>query len=169
MSAPGVVVGVGQEQRGDDAAGLWVARRLAGRGADGLRVVEHDGDGMDLLLCFDGAATVVVVDAVASASGTAGAVHRWDVGDGPLPAALFAGTSTHALGVADAIELARALGRLPQRLIVYGIEGRCFELGHGPGPEVQRAVDEVAARVLAEIAEIAEIAPATGPGAAADA
>jgi len=47
--------------------------------------------------------------------------------------------------------LARALGRLPPRLIVYGVEGKAFEAGVGLSPEVKAAVQEVAERVLGEL------------------
>ena len=55
--------------------------------------------------------------------------------------------STHAFGIAEAIELARALKQLPQDLIVYGIEGKCFEAGIGLSREVEKAVEEVMMRV----------------------
>jgi hydrogenase maturation protease len=53
-------------------------------------------------------------------------------------------TSTHALGVPEAIELARALGRLPARLEVYAIEGARFTAGAELSPAVERAVRELA-------------------------
>ena len=129
-----LVIGVGHEQRGDDAAGLLVARRLAGvagGAAPDLRVLEHGGDGMDLLLAWEDAAHVFLVDAVVSGSRPPGELHRFDAHRVPLPSALFAGTSTHALGVAEAIELGRSLGRLPERVVVYGIEGERFDTGTG--------------------------------------
>ena len=43
------------------------------------------------------------------------------------PVDIRVGSSTHALGLAEAMELARALGRLPP-VIVYGIEGKTFEI-----------------------------------------
>jgi hydrogenase maturation protease len=150
-----LVIGVGQEQRGDDAVGLLVARRVANAPAarsPALRVVEHGGDGMDLLLAWEGARSVVVVDAVVSGDRPVGGVHRFDAHQEPLPTALFAGHSTHALGVADAIELARAMERLPARLVVYGIESTCFDTGSRPVPGVLAAVESVAERVLEELA-----------------
>jgi hydrogenase maturation protease len=39
------------------------------------------------------------------------------------------GLSTHGLGIADAIELARRLHSLPARLRVFGVTGRDFEYG----------------------------------------
>jgi hydrogenase maturation protease len=51
--------------------------------------------------------------------------------------------------LAEAISLARVLGRLPERLRVYGIEGRCFEPGTEVSPEVKVAVEEVVRRITA--------------------
>jgi hydrogenase maturation protease len=63
---------------------------------------------------------------------------------------LFSG-STHDFGVAQAVEMARVLGTLPPRLVLYGIEGRCFDFGAALSPEVQQAAHEVARRVQQEI------------------
>jgi hydrogenase maturation protease len=62
-------------------------------------------------------------------------------------------SSTHALDVAAAIEFARALGRLPPRLIVYGIEGRSFTVSAGLSPEVERAIKQVLEQLRGEIGE----------------
>jgi hydrogenase maturation protease len=84
---------------------------------------------------------VIVVDAVASGA-PAGTVHRLDpVGD-PLPAE-FARGSTHAFGLAETIELARTLDRLPPRITVYGIEGTDFRAGDELSAPVRAAVDAV--------------------------
>jgi hydrogenase maturation protease len=56
--------------------------------------------------------------------------------------------STHSLGVAAAVGLARALGTLPSRLVIYAIEARHSLVGEDLSPEVDRAVDEVVALVM---------------------
>jgi hydrogenase maturation protease len=84
-----------------------------------------------------------------------GFVHRVDASRSPLPSVLRSSTSTHAVGVAEAIELARTLGRLPGRVIAYGIEGNRFEAGTELSPPVAAAVDLVAARVAREVASLA--------------
>jgi hydrogenase maturation protease len=145
-----VVVGVGTAFRRDDAAGLAVARRLRAA-APGAIVVEAEADPMLILERCTGADTAVIIDAVSS-GGRPGTVYRLDAGSGVLPQRLFGATSTHALSVAEVVELARALGMLPPRVIVYGIEGRTFEAGEGLSPEVAAAVDAVAARVAADTA-----------------
>jgi hydrogenase maturation protease len=133
------VLGIGNEWRSDDAAGLVLARRLR---ADGMRTLELEGEPTALLDAWEGERHVVLVDAVSSGAAP-GTIHRFDAGAGPLPARVFS-ASTHHLSVADAVELARSLGRLPERLEVVGIEGGRFEPGRGLSAEVSRAVDELA-------------------------
>jgi hydrogenase maturation protease len=150
-----MVVGVGNALRGDDGAGLEVARRVRERAdADGVLVRELEGEGVGLLDLWTGARAVVLVDSVRSGDAP-GTVHRVDATGGPLPAGLRASTSTHAVGVAEAIELARALGRLPDRLVVYGIEGGRFDTGAELSPGVAAAIDRVADAVLSEARALA--------------
>lgn len=130
-----MVIGVGSRWAGDDAAGLAVARRVGGR--------ELEGDPASLLDAWAGADHVVVVDAAVSGA-PPGTIRRFDAHTAPLPARLMR-SSTHALGVPEAIELARALGRLPARLEVYAIEGARFTAGAELSPVVERAVGELAA------------------------
>jgi hydrogenase maturation protease len=141
------IIGVGNPDRGDDAAGLEVARRL--RVVHGIEARECPGGLTDLLDAWHGADDVIVVDAMASGRAP-GAVTRFDAAAGPLPATR-SGASTHGLGVAEAVELARVLGRLPARLAVWGIEGVEFTVGAPLTPAVAEAVAEVAAE-LAESA-----------------
>jgi hydrogenase maturation protease len=142
-------LGIGNPMRGDDAAGLLAARALRERGGDGIEVRELEGEPVDLIEAWEGAGLVVVADAVTS-GGEPGEVRRIDAGAGPLPAAL-AGPSTHLLGLSEAIELGRALGRLPDRLVVYGIEGKRFEAGAERSAAVLAAAEWVADAALAEL------------------
>lgn len=150
-----LVIGLGNRMRGDDGAGLEVARRL--RATDGLETVEHDGDPIELLELWAGADPVVLVDAVIG-DRPPGAVHRFEPDRGPLPSRLASPASSHALGLAETIELARSLGRLPERAVVYGIEARRFALGAEMSAAVEAAVDRVVAMVPAERGALA---PAT--------
>ena len=121
---------MGNALRGDDAAGLAVARRLAG--------AELEGDCSRLIDLWDGADDVAVVDAAASGA-PAGTIHRFDASAAALPARMLR-SSTHSFGVAEAIELARELGRLPACVRVYAIEGSDFAAGARLTPAVERAV-----------------------------
>jgi len=145
-----VVIGIGNRVCGDDGAGPEVARLVGERAGPAVRVLELDGEPSGLLEAWEAADLAVVIDASASGA-EAGTVRRFDAAREPLPAGV-GGSSTHALGLADAIELGRALGRLPRRLTVYGIEGRDFVAGTAPGPAVREAIEAVAEDVVAEVA-----------------
>jgi hydrogenase maturation protease len=139
------VIGVGNAWRGDDGAGLAVARRLRELAPQGVEVREVEGDASALVDAWAGGAHVVVVDAAASGA-PPGTISHFDAVAGPLPARSVR-SSTHAFGVSDAIELSRALGRLPARLDVYAIEGVSFTAGDRLSPPVERAV----ARLVEEL------------------
>lgn len=149
-----LVVGVGQPLRRDDAAGLATARRLqaaavpdAPAGRLAARIVTCEGDCTALVEMLAGVNVAIVVDAMFSKRAP-GTIHRFEAHAGPLPAALSR-SSTHAFGVAEAIELARALGQLPPRVIVFGIEGADFSLGDGLSPAMDAAVDAVVTQIAA--------------------
>lgn len=143
------MLGIGNAWQGDDAAGLVAAGRLRGRAPAGVEVRELEGEPVSLVEAWDGADEVFVVDAVRSGS-TPGTVHRVDATDEPLPATLSA-ASTHTLGVGEAIELARALDRLPARLVLYGIEAESLAAGERLTPAVATGVDEAVERLLGEL------------------
>jgi len=143
------VVGVGNPWRSDDAVGLVVARRLREVLPAEVEVLERAGEPTGLIDAWEGADAVWLVDALSSGA-SPGTVHRLDASEQPLPAALFR-TSTHHFGLAEAVELGRALGRLPQQLVVYGIEGANFGAGDELTPEVDLAAEAVARAVREEV------------------
>jgi hydrogenase maturation protease len=113
----------------------------------GVDVLEFNGEATQLLDQFVHADSVILVDASYS-GGEPGTTRRFDVTDSPLPLQR-PGASTHGLGVCEAIELARALGRLPERCVVYTIEGAYFEPGTPLSPAVRRAVADLARELCA--------------------
>jgi hydrogenase maturation protease len=143
------VIGVGNAVRGDDAAGLAVAERVRGLAPEGVAVLECEQEPTRLLDAWEGAELALVVDAAQSGA-EPGSVHRFDAGAEGVPARVFR-SSTHAFGVGDAVELGRALGRLPDRVVVYGIEGADFTAGSGLSEPVAAAVDAVARAVLDDL------------------
>ena len=121
--------------------------QLAGRAPD-ARLYRSDGEVSGLIDCFGRHGVVVIVDAARSDM-PAGSVIRIDALLEPLDSERLR-SSTHALGLGEAVELARALGSLPGRLEVFAIVGQCFDLGAALTPAVAAAIDEVAARIARE-------------------
>lgn len=152
-----IVIGVGNAMRRDDGVGLAVAERVRARAAAGLsgsepqsrvEVVACEDEPSRMLDAWDGAEVALVVDAVSSGAAP-GTVHRYDASERALPAAVFRG-STHAFGVGETIELARALRRLPGRVRVYGVEGAEFAAGEGLSADVEAAVEPLVQELLEE-------------------
>lgn len=140
-----LIIGCGNRQRCDDGAGILVAERLRDLG---IPAETRSGEAADLIDAWKGADDVIVVDAVMTGA-PVGTVRAWDARQ-PL-ASVRTTASTHGLGVAEAIALAHVLRCLPARLQVYGIEGRRFDPGTEISPEVQRAIEEVARRIVARL------------------
>jgi hydrogenase maturation protease len=143
------VIGVGNRLRGDDAAGLRVVECLRGSLPAGVELLEHESEPTVLIEAWDGEDCVWLVDSVSSGAAP-GTIHRIDVGREELSAELFR-SSTHHFGLAETVELARAVGRLPTRMVVYGIEGQEFGLREGVTASVRRAVERTAAAVREEV------------------
>jgi hydrogenase maturation protease len=149
------VIGLGNALRGDDAAGLELTTRLSEE--PGIRVCRHEREAVDLLDRWRGADAVVLVDTVRSGA-PAGTVHRIDAGAEPLPLTLRR-ASSHTIGIGEAIELARTLGELPARAIVYGVEGATFGAGEGLSEPVAAALDSLAEAVISEARSLRDSPP----------
>lgn len=143
-----VVVCIGNGLVADDAAGCAVYRRLARRGPGaGVRLEMLACGGVALLDRLAGEPTLIVVDAVRFGS-PPGTVHvlDWDA----LPPAKGGAVSAHGIGVREAVEIGRQLmpEAMPSRVLLIGIEGRCFDAVGEPltaavAAAVPRAVNEV--------------------------
>ena len=143
------IIGIGNLFRGDDAVGLLAVRRLRERLDSPVEVLEAEGDGLALLDLMEGADLVILIDAVKS-GGHPGATIRLDLSKESRWGSL-APCSTHAVGIAEAIDLARTLGRLPKQVILYGVQIDSLEPGAPLSESVRSGLDIVVAQVLKEI------------------
>ena len=143
-----VVIGIGNEWRGDDAVGRRVVQALRGLVGDNVRLAECEGGAAEILDAWEGCDRAVLVDAVHTGA-SPGTLSRLDCSES-LPESGLP-VSTHGFGVREAIELARTLDRLPKDVIVYGIEAASFEMGAPLSRPVGRAVVDVARKVAEEV------------------
>lgn len=149
------VIGVGT-RRGDDAAGLAVAAALAARPLpDGIEVRVCERPVPDLLDALEGAEAAVIVDA-ARTGAAPGSLRRLTRGE----LARAGSSSSHGLGVADALVLAASLGRAPGRIEILAIEASASE-HETLSPRVAAALPQ-AARAALEVARELQGARARG-------
>lgn len=140
-----LIIGCGNVQRGDDAAGIMAANRLR---LLGLSAQVCSGEPSELIEMWKEADDVIVIDAVVTGAPT-GSLHVWD-GRCPLKLGKSLGF-THGLGPAEAIELSRILGSLPGKIRVFGIEGRSFALGSQVSPSVAKGIELVIQEISREL------------------
>ncbi len=145
-----IVIGVGNRDRGDDAAGPLVCDRLRARSEAGVQTLVCEGSILDLALGWERDDDVIVVDAVQPGA-EPGRILTVDAKTAPLPTP--GAVSTHEIDVSVAIELARAIGRMPARLVVIGIEAAQTEWRAPPSAPVDAAVDRAVDLVVDLVAD----------------
>ena len=143
------VIGIGNPDRGDDGAGVALLERLRGQVGKDIALIAHGGEATALIELLQGATGAYLIDACRSGN-PPGTLRRIDARACSLPWDGRA-SSTHGLGLAQALELARALELLPRRCVVYGIEGGSFAPGARLSAAVLAAIDTLADRLIAEL------------------
>ncbi|MCP2293556.1 hydrogenase maturation protease [Nocardia amikacinitolerans] len=143
-----VVIGVGNEYRGDDGVGPAVARRLEDLRIPGVFVTVSEGEPTHLLDVWAGMDLAVVVDAILCGPGVPGQVRGIDFDMLRPPGAA---ASSHALGIQDALPLGRALGRLPGKIVVIAVDVGCIDPGVGLSEPVAAAVPRAIEAVVREL------------------
>jgi len=159
-----MVIGVGSEFRRDDGAGPAVIDRLRGTVPASIELLCSDGEPTRLMETWTHAAVAIVVDTVSGGDSAPGTLHRFVVpepaGDQGNPLApgqqqsAAAPASSHGLGLGAAIELSRVLSRLPALLILHGVQGEAFGFGQRFSPAVSAAIDDLTARVRADVLSV---------------
>ena len=144
------ILGIGSPS-GDDQAGWLTIDALLAAGLPGdeaMTIEKLDRPGANLIPQLDGAAWVILVDAMQSSS-PIGHIRHVGVEDWP---AYSQGLSSQGFGVLDALSLALELGGLPARLDLYGIEiGPVSPCGQARS-EIQAAAQQLARRIAVELA-----------------
>lgn len=145
-----LILGVGNTLYGDDGLGVRIAERLAQERLPAGVVVEEAGlNGVDLVIKMEGWQRVILIDAVQMGT-QPGTWRRFK----PEEVRLIAEGqrfSLHQSGVASALELAEALGKLPAEVILYGVEPEVLEVKEGLSPAVQAAIPELTQNILNEL------------------
>ena len=150
----GVVLGLGHPDRGDDAIGLVGAEALAPDPPLGWRVHVSTSGLLGALHLVEGAAALIVLDAVVSGHAPPGTLHRFELSAGSAPSHV-ATVSSHGLDLVDEMTVAQRLGLTPESVIVLGIEVDSVMIGTGLSVPVLASVDDLVAAARHEAAAAA--------------
>ena len=150
MQPGSLVVGVGNLFRGDDAIGPVVADKIKRLKLPDVKVVVSNGDLTDLAFDFKKCELLIIIDSV-SAGASPGTIYRLFPLDEVNAIQMEEKFSTHALGIKDCLKVLREIQMLPDRVIIYGIEGADFRIGKGLSSPVAASLDRLSEEIIAEL------------------
>ncbi len=129
-------------------AGIAVVDQLRHRVGTEVDLVESDGEPTRLIDAFERAPQVIMVDAVVTGA-EPGTVHRFT--DTQLPDGMGIGQSSHLVQLVQTIQLGKLLGKLPNGLVLIGIEASDFDNGEGMTSQVEVGVQAAVEAVVGEL------------------
>jgi len=139
------VIGIGQNLRGDDSAGLkavehWISQCPATARLPGIQVELTELPGLELINLLMDVENAIIIDAVRSGA-PPGTIHR--LSENELHSFAPGSNSAHGWGVAETLQLARQLfpDRLAHRIIIIGIEAGDIALGENLSSPVFASLD----------------------------
>jgi hydrogenase maturation protease len=152
QAAPTLVLGLGNELRGDDGIGPAVIRELAERPdlPPGVTVLDGGLAGVDTILLLKDAARAIIVDAADQGL----APGEWR----RVPVAMLIDHaigkergSAHSSGLAQALALGQALGSLPPHLVVYAIQPERVDFSPGLSDALHAAIPSLCQAIISEL------------------
>jgi hydrogenase maturation protease len=141
-----LIVGCGNPAAGDDSAGIEIVRRLEEQGGCGCDLRAVTAPGVDLLELFPLADVILFVDAVSS-GGAPGTLYITSLPSKAIEPRTLGSISGHGWGLAETVDLARALGRSVPRLFLLGIEAATVSAGALRSAAVEQAIALVLERI----------------------
>ena len=152
-----LVIGLGRPGCGDDAVGLIAAERLGPLAPPAASVARHQGEMTALIDLWGEHEAVFLIDAT-DLGADPGTLSRYEGAALPIPTRHLSAAPREARS-ATPLELARALGRLPPMLTVFGIEGASFAPDSPPSDRLLEALPMIVERLLGEIIALTAAIP----------
>lgn len=149
------ILGIGSPF-GDDQSGWKMIELLKQRKAlqdyipDYLVLETHDRPGIRLLELMENTNTIFLIDAVVTGS-KIGKLYRFENEEIEELKCII---SSHDIGVAQALQLGRALNQLPEQLIFYGIEINHDNTGMGISFLIESCIHQLVECIETEVLHI---------------
>jgi hydrogenase maturation protease len=143
------IVGIGNEFRGDDGVALFTLRDLKDTLPPQVKIVEMTGDQSNLLELMQDTNNMIIIDAVNSTA-PSGTILHINASEEPFPHNFFA-ISSHGIDLAQSIELARTMKKLPSVVLIYGIVGRDFSFTTSLSQQVKDSAEMVKNKIVNDV------------------
>jgi hydrogenase maturation protease len=145
------VLGIGNILVGDDGLGPRVLEELEKREIPAnVELIDAGVGGMAILSWIEDADKIIIIDSVQTGNEPVGTVYRFT--DKEMPPSDMFMLSLHDLNLVDTINIGRVVQKMPEEIIIYGVEViRLTEFTREMSPEVEAAISEVADLVMEEI------------------
>jgi len=145
-----LVLGLGNSIMTDDGFGVKVINTLSSRYhfQGKIRLIDGGTLGLDLLPHLENVESLLIIDAL-DMRDKPGRIFRLEGEE--VPRAFASKLSVHQMGLQDLLAVAELQGHVPTKLVVWGVQPECIEMGTELTVSVEAAVDEVVAKVLEEL------------------
>jgi len=143
------VVGVGNILLKDEGIGVHVIREMEKLDLPkNVRVIDGGTAGFDLGYLIEGADRLILIDAI-DAGCEPGVIFKFRPDDiKAKPKRYF--TSAHEVGLLEALEMAKCMGKCPQT-VIFGIQPKEIDLGMELSTELKAKIPEIIRLILEEI------------------
>lgn len=150
LSKKVVVIGIGNIFRSDDGVGPYIIDKLKEANiSKNVELKNLESATIDILNVIEGAFTVIVIDSI-ECSTKIGKIHELQLDDLPERERSF---NLHNIGLKSIFLTAKKLERLPQNLLIYGIEIKDVSYNNQLSSEVKTAADKLVKKLEEEFTQ----------------
>jgi hydrogenase maturation protease len=145
-----LVLGIGNLLLQDEGAGVRALEEFERRYGvpAGVELLDGGTSGMELLQYIQGRSHLILLDVVKGGN-PPGTIIRLEGED--VPALFRKKISPHQLGISDLLATARLIGRMPDNVVLFGIEPKSIDTGLEMSDEVGRNIGRLADMVAMEL------------------
>jgi len=143
------VVGVGNLLMKDEGVGVHILEYLAKKGIpENVSLFDAGTAFSEIISEMEGYEKLIIVDAV-HGGGKPGTVYCFEIEDVQTRKGFF--LSLHDVGVIEALQMERLIGKIPERIIFMGIEPFKVEPGMELSPEIMAGMEKLLEMIFKEI------------------
>ncbi len=144
------ILGIGNSLYSDEGLGVQILPRLikALKGVENLEFIDGTTEGMQLLGPVEATDSLIIIDAV-NAGKQPGEIIKLEKEQ--IPSFNGIKMSVHQIGFQEVISAAQLRDRLPERMVMFGIQPASLQLGVSLTGTAEKAVPELVERVKQQI------------------